>query len=402
MRRSKRSREEDYIEENEELDETEDLEEYDEGDYDGNDYGEEGYDESDEEFDENGEPIKKSGKGKKVLTVSIILVALVALFFASSKLTGLWLDYNQEPSSYQSDAPDLDDDKSLTDGEASFPLNKNGGGYQSYMYDQLGAGLYPLGVRYDDSEGKVVATVEQDDMKQILKTFHEWYNEGIINSDAATRPEDANYQACSIAQGWSGAAITSWGPQLGVECVAQKWGPTIVSNETVRGSLNCISANCAYPEKALQFLQLVNTDTYVRDLFYYGVQGDNWDYTDDSKTFVHKNNADWSMAGYTQGSFFAITPTDDFDFNQFDEVKELNEKAEPSVLLGFTLDTTPIADELANCIQIAERYKGELLTGTADPEVMVPQMMQELRAAGFDKIVAEAQSQVDAFMATNK
>ena len=289
-----------------------------------------------------------------------------------------------------------------TDGEASFPLNKNGGGYQSYMYDQLGAGLYPLGVRYDDSEGKVVATVEQDDVKQILKTFHEWYNEGIINSDAATRPEDANYKACSIAQGWSGAAITSWGPQLGVECVAQKWGPTIVSNETVRGSLNCISANCANPEKALQFLQLVNTDTYVRDLFYYGVQGDNWDYTDDSKTFVHKNNADWSMAGYTQGSFFAITPTDDFDFNQFDEVKELNEKAEPSVLLGFTLDTTPIADELANCIQIAERYKGELLTGTADPEVMVPQMMQELRAAGFDKIVAEAQSQVDAFMATNK
>lgn len=75
------------------------------------------------------------------------------------------------------------------------------------MYDQLGAGLYPLGVRYDDSEGKVVATVEQDDVKQILKTFHEWYNEGIINSGcAATRPEDANYKACSIAQGWSGAA----------------------------------------------------------------------------------------------------------------------------------------------------------------------------------------------------
>ena len=32
------------------------------------------------------------------------------------------------------------------------------------------------------------------------------------------------------------------------------------------------------------------------------------------------------MAGYIPGSFFAITPTDDFDFNQFDEVKELNEK----------------------------------------------------------------------------
>ena len=108
------------------------------------------------------------------------------------------------------------------------------------------------------------------------------------------------------------------------------------------------------------------------------------------------------MAGYTQGSFFTITPTDDFDFNQYDEVKELNEKAEPSVLLGFYLDTTNISDKLANCIQIAERYKGELLTGTADPEVMVPQMMAELRSAGFDDIVAEAQTQVDAFMASNK
>lgn len=285
------------------------------------------------------------------------------------------------------------------DGEASFPLNKSGGGYQCYMYDQMGAGLYPMGVRYDDKDAKVVAAVEQDDVKQILKTFHEWYNEGIINSDAATRPEDANYKACSIAQGWSGAATTTWGPQCGVEAVAQKWGPTIVSNETVRGSLNCISANCAHPDKALEFLQLINTDTYCRDLFFYGVQGDNWDYTDDSKTKVHKNNADWSMAGYTQGSFFTVTPTDDFDFNQYDEVKELNEKAEPSVLLGFSLDTTNIADQLANCIQIAERYKGELMTGTADPEVMVPQMMEELRGAGFDEIVAEAQAQVDAFMA---
>ena len=39
------------------------------------------------------------------------------------------------------------------------------------------------------------------------------------------------------------------------------------------------------------------------------------------------------------------------------------------------------------------------MTGTADPEVMVPQMMEELRGAGFDEIVAEAQAQVDAFMA---
>lgn len=285
-------------------------------------------------------------------------------------------------------------------GEASFPQSKSGATYLTYMYDSMGAGLPALGVRYDDKEGKVVSVYEQDDIMGYLKLYHQWYQDGIINSDAATKPESNKYNPVSITQGWSGAAITTWGPNMGVEAVAYQWGPTVVSNDTVRGSMNCISANCANPEKALAFLQLVNTDPYVRDLLYYGVEGDNWDYTSDAKTNVHKNNADWNMAGYTQGSFFTVTPTDDFDFNQFDEVKTLNENASPSVLLGFSLDTSAFEDQLTNCVQIAERYKGELLTGTGDPETMVPQMMAELRSAGFDEIQKAAQEQVDAFLAS--
>ena len=165
--------------------------------------------------------------------------------------------------------------------------------------------------------------------------------------------------------------------------------------------MNCISSNCANPEKALQLLELVNTDSYVRDLLYYGVQGDNWDYTDDTKEWVHKNNEEWTMAGYTQGSFFTVTPIDTFDFNQYDEVKELNEAAEPSVLLGFSLDTSAFKDDLANCVAIYERYKGELLTGTKATDEIVPAIMSELRAAGFDEIMAQCQEQVDAFMASN-
>lgn len=285
-------------------------------------------------------------------------------------------------------------------GEASFPQNKSGATYLTFMYDGMGAGLSAMGVRYDDKDAKVVSIFEQDDIMGYLKLYHQWYQDGIINSDAATKPEANAYTPVSVAQGWSGAAITTWGPNMGVEAVAYQWGPTIVSNDTVRGSLNCISANCANPEKALALLELVNTDSYVRDLLYYGVEGDNWDYTSDAKTNVHKNNSEWNMAGYTQGSFFTVTPTDDFDFNQFDEVKELNEKASPSVLLGFSLDTSSFDDQLTNCIQIAERYEGELLTGTGDPETMVPQMMAELRSAGFDEIQKAAQEQVDAFMAS--
>ena len=289
--------------------------------------------------------------------------------------------------------------------DTPWPLNNSGATYLTFQYDTMGAGLIAMGVKYNDTEGKVVSIYEQPEIMDYLNLYHQWYQDGIINADANVKPEDNAYKPAAVAQGWPSAAVTTWGPNMGVEeAVAYQWGPTIVSNDSVRGSLSCISANCEHPDKALQFLELVNTDTYVRDLLYYGVQGDNWDYTDDTKEWVHKNNADWTMAGYTQGSFFTVTPTDDFDFNQYDEVEIQNENAEPSVLLGFSMDVEPVKDQLNQCITIAESYKSELLTGScggSDPETMVKQMVDELNAAGFQDVMAEAQRQVDEFLAAN-
>ena len=293
--------------------------------------------------------------------------------------------------------------QAITDGsgQAAWPLSSSAATYLTYQYDTLGAGIIGMGVKYNDTEAKVVSIFEQPDITEYLNLLRSWYQSGIINSDAATASEDNSYKAASIAQGWSGAAKTNWGPAMGTTATAVQWGPTVLSNDSVRGSISCISANCQHPDKVLQFLELVNTDTYVRDLFYYGVEGDNWEYTDETKTKVHKNNADWSMAGYTQGSYFTVTPTDQYDFNEYDEVAELNAAAEPSVLLGFSMDIEPVRDQVQNCITICEKYKSELLTGTRDPAELVPQMMEELNGAGFQDVMTEAQSQVDAFMASN-
>ena len=114
---------------------------------------------------------------------------------------------------------------------AVFPLNKNGATWLMTFYDGMNAGLGTLGVRYDDAEGKVVSVLEQDDVMANLKILHEWYNAGLINADAATLPEDNKYKVCSVAQGWPSAAITTWGPNMGVNAVAYQWGETVVSNE---------------------------------------------------------------------------------------------------------------------------------------------------------------------------
>jgi ABC-type sugar transport system, periplasmic component len=280
------------------------------------------------------------------------------------------------------------------EGTSPFILDKAGANVVYSNYDQMGLGLPAIGVKYNDDKRKVVSVFEQEDVLSQLDTLHTWYKEGIINADAPSLDAKPDYRMLGVAQGWSSAAKTTWGPNMGVEAVAAQTGDTLVLNDTVCGSLNAIYAATKYPEKCLEFLQLINTDSYVRDAFYYGLEGENFKYTDDKK--IKKLNDDWNMAGYTQATFFNVTPLADSTVNQWDEVKELNAKATASVLLGFTLDTTNIQSEVANCTAVYEKYKSTLLTGAKEPRALVKEMMKELKASGFDKITSEAQSQIDA------
>lgn len=280
------------------------------------------------------------------------------------------------------------------EGTAPFIMNKSGVKLILDVYDQMGAGFPCLGVKYDDNSRTVVNPLEQEDILSQLDVVHSMYKKGLINGDAPNAEQIPDYRMVFTAQGWSGAAKTVWGPNMGgIDAEAIQLGDTMVNNTTVRGSLNAIYSGTKYPEKCLEFLQLINTDSKIRDAFFYGLEGENFNYTADGK--VEKINNEWPMAGYTQGTFFQVSQLADVEFNQWDEVKQLNEQAKPSVLLGFTLDTANIETELANCRSIYEKYEGELFTGAKEPREMVKKISEELKAAGYDKVVEETQKQIN-------
>ena len=288
--------------------------------------------------------------------------------------------------------------KTIKEGEGTAPyyMSKNGANFLVNLgFDDLSASLPVLGVKYTDESKTVVNPLADEDVLANLDIIHKMYKEGLINGDAPTADDSNKYRTFFTAQGWSGAATTTWGPNNGINnCVAVKYGDTVVSNTTVRGSINGIYSGCKNPEKALQLLNLVNTDSKVRDLFYYGVEGSDFEYTDDGK--VNRLTTDWGMAGYTQGTFFNVTQQAIETFNQWDEVKELNENATPSVLLGFNLDTSKIETELANCRAVYEKYYSEFFTGAQDPRELIKTIEKELETAGWETIRAEAQKQIDA------
>ena len=290
----------------------------------------------------------------------------------------------------------------ITQGEKkpSFPLPYTGV-YQIFsLYDSIGLGSIGVGVRYDDKSGKVQNLFEAKDIRDQLQIIRKMYQNGIINKDAFTAREvPAPGTICNIAWGWPLAAKTVWGPQRNSEAVVSQFCPTLLMNNTVQGSINSVSVNSKYPDKAVALLQLINTDSKLRDMFYFGEEGVNFNYVDkNGSKRVEKINNDWTMAGYTQATFFNVSQLASDTVNQWDEVKMLNEKAAPSVMLGFQLDTSKFETELANCRQVYESNKSELLTGARDTDTALNDMIKQLKAAGIDTIIAECQKQVNAFL----
>ena len=48
------------------------------------------------------------------------------------------------------------------------------------------------------------------------------------------------------------------------------------------------------------------------------------------------------------------------------------------------------------------QFLGGLMTGEMDPETTIPQFLAALESAGINDVVAEAQRQLDAWVAANK
>ncbi|MDR3284959.1 MAG: ABC transporter substrate-binding protein [Treponema sp.] len=267
-------------------------------------------------------------------------------------------------------------------------------------YDTFTSFLHPIGVRSDDANHRVVCTLEQDDVLEAFKYMHHWYETGVINPDANMVETLPKYRPYFIAQAWPSVAA-SYATSAAIEkyLPSRFYGP-VYSTGSIQGSINCISVNSKYKNEALKLLHLVNSDPKFRDMMAYGIEGDHFHYVTmpDGRRAVHRDRNDWPLVNYQEGNYFIETPEDTAPAGYWDEVRSLNESAVPSQLLGFSMDLTPVENEVINCKNTWMKYYTDIRTGASDPDKMLPGIIAELRKKGMDTIIAEAQRQVDEFV----
>ena len=114
---------------------------------------------------------------------------------------------------------------------------------------------------------------------------------------------------------------------------------------------------------------------------------------------LHRKMSAHSASAYMMGNeyiSYVMTPN---AIDIWDQTKAFNESITLSKAMGFSYDATAVRNEVTELTNVCDQYRMSLETGAVDPETALPEFLAKLEAAGIDKVMAEKQTQLDAWLA---
>jgi len=275
------------------------------------------------------------------------------------------------------------------------------------LFDMLGEG--PGVLDRSGTEMKVVNMIETPQFLKYAKLMYEWNRAGYMNPDASTT-KDNEFEAVkagkafafaeSLKPGFDNQASRDAGMPMEMVAITKPYTTTA----DMTSAMFAITKNSRYPEKAMSFLELLFTDKYVLNLLDWGSEGVHYIKVGDnvidypagvnSKTVGYNLNLPW-MFGNQFNSYLWANEAPDL----WDVYRKFNEDAEESKALGFVFNPDSVKNEIAACNNVDKEFSPAINTGAQDPDKILEMYRMKLKAAGADKVIAEKQRQLDAWLA---
>ncbi|MBO3443182.1 ABC transporter substrate-binding protein [Clostridium sp. CCUG 7971] len=281
-----------------------------------------------------------------------------------------------------------------------------GSTFVPYMpYDLLLGENLPFGIALEGDTTKVVNIYEQKDVKKTLDTLRRFYQKGFIHTQASTDtdPHEMSVQNWFVRkEQYAPGAGEMWSSNAGYPIKYSEMHDPLTINNSVTGSVMSISAASKHPEEAMKFLNLLNTDEYLRNLIDRGIEDVHYK-TNEDKTITKTEEAKaYNMPSWALGNVFLTKNFDTDPKDRIEQYEKFNEKAVASPTLGFYVDTTDISTELATISNIVQEFKAPLFTGSVDTDKYLGELNKKLKSAGIDKVMANIQEQYNKWMADQK
>lgn len=288
---------------------------------------------------------------------------------------------------------------------------ENGGMQKTFAFDNLGTGFWDaLGVleNCSDSSTTVVNMYETDSYRELCERMYQWNQEGLLMPDATTTTTatkdligtvgyatfeniiPSKYQELASGSYWGGSKKGS---------AVQVVEPFVCSD--AGGSSYFIPTVSEHKEEAMQLWNLMYTDKELCDILTYGIEGKDFDYTDDTHTTVHKLDSstyDKNMTAWSWPNQSLAATVEGVDKDIWSQNKEFEAVAAVSPALGFKFDTSAVMNEITACSNVIAKYEPGLRWGELNPNETLPVFNKELYDAGLQTIIDEKQRQLDEFL----
>ena len=269
----------------------------------------------------------------------------------------------------------------------------------------------PFVIDLEGDTTKIVNRYEVPRFKEHLKTLHKFYEEGYIPKDVATSDTgyDLSQDTWLVREETVGPA--DYGNSLLSRVANRKieikpFTELYKKNNTTQVANFVISNNSKNKEKAMEVLNLLNTNPELLNGLVYGPEGRNWEKVAGKENRVKVldgYNGNTHMSGWNTGNNWILYINENVTDEQIAQSKKDLETAKESPALGFIFNTDKVKSEITALTNTLNQFAGAINTGTVDPEVEVPKMLEKLKSEGaYQKVLDEMQKQYDEFLASKK
>ncbi|MDZ5253357.1 ABC transporter substrate-binding protein [Clostridium sp. LIBA-8841] len=261
--------------------------------------------------------------------------------------------------------------------------------------------MKPLGIFYNDDTLTVQNMFETEEMKAMMAKLREYYEKGYINQDAAVNNMQNEVKRFLWKADGQPYAESGWGQSLGREVVTSSIIPAYVTNNSTTGAMTAISSTSKNPEKAMELINLVNTDTTLRNMLMFGIEGTHYEKVSDNQ-IKRDPNGPYNVTSWGYGNLFDTYVLDTDPADKWEAFEEFNAAAKTSPILGFKFNTESVTTQISAVNNVLQEFEKSLYTGSIDPVKGLEDLNKKLSSAGLEDIKVEMQKQLDEWKASNK
>ena len=275
-----------------------------------------------------------------------------------------------------------------------------------------------VGVVHKDDTFTVIDAIDTDYYRVFAENTADFYKKGYIRSDIASLEKGTlsfvtggeftpNTTVIDVHNDLTPSTADMYTAQAGVDIsLVQIEDKGYLS----KGDASAVAIPyCAdEPERAMMVLNALYTEPELYQLLIYGVEGEH--YTDNGDGTITTSygsqgtsDADYGLWKWSIGTCKNSLVTQADTPGYYDELLEQEKDAIVSPFNNFTFDNSNVQDICAALKAIDDEYGAMISKGyTGDNwEATLDQWIAERKAAGVDTLIAELQSQIDAYVEAN-